>query len=155
MRFLVLCIGKPRHVSLASAIGDYEQRARRYWPLEVRELRAESGRGLSPDDVRAKESARLLASVSPGAMLVACDARGQEMSSKEFAAWLQRERARAARDVTFIIGGAHGLADDVIERADARFAFARWTMPHELARLVLAEQLYRAGTIVRGEPYHK
>jgi 23S rRNA (pseudouridine1915-N3)-methyltransferase len=66
-----------------------------------------------------------------------------------------RERERATRDVVFAIGGAYGLDEGVLARAGLRLAFARWTLPHELARLVLAEQLYRAGTIARGEPYHK
>ena len=70
------------------------------------------------------------------------------------AAWLQRQR-ESARDVGFVIGGAYGLAPAVRDRAAVRLAVAPWTLPHELARLVLAEQLYRAGTLVRGEPYHK
>jgi 23S rRNA (pseudouridine1915-N3)-methyltransferase len=76
------------------------------------------------------------------------------MSSERFAAWLQGER-EAARDVAFMIGGAFGLSDAVRDGAGIRLSLAPWTLPHELARLVLAEQLYRAGTIVRGEPYHK
>jgi 23S rRNA (pseudouridine1915-N3)-methyltransferase len=67
---------------------------------------------------------------------------------------VQRLR-EAAADVAFVIGGAHGLARDLSDRAVARLSFSSWTLPHEMARLVLAEQLYRAGTIVRGEPYHK
>lgn len=77
------------------------------------------------------------------------------MRSAEFADWLQRERERATRDVVFVIGGAYGLSGAVRERSGMSLAFARWTLPHELARLVLAEQLYRAGTIIRGEPYQK
>ena len=71
-----------------------------------------------------------------------------------FAAFLQ-ERREAAQDVAFVLGGAHGIGDVVRDRPHRRLAMAPWTLPHELARLVLAEQLYRAGTIVRGEPYHK
>ena len=155
MRITVLCIGRPRDADLAAAIADYEQRARRYWPLEVRALREEPGRGIGADAVREKEAERLLGAVSDGALLVACDAGGREMTSEEFAGWLQRERETAARDMAFVIGGAFGLAPRVLERATTRLAFSRWTLPHEMARLVLAEQLYRAGTIVRGEPYHK
>ncbi|HJU90328.1 MAG TPA: 23S rRNA (pseudouridine(1915)-N(3))-methyltransferase RlmH [Gemmatimonadaceae bacterium] len=155
MRITVLCIGKPRNAELAAVIADYERRAERYWPLEVRALREEPARGGPPDRVREKEAERLLGAVSDGALVVACDAGGREMTSEEFAAWLQGERERASRDIAFIIGGAFGLAASVLERAGTRLAFSRWTLPHEMARLVLAEQLYRAGTIVRGEPYHK
>ena len=76
------------------------------------------------------------------------------MSSEQFAAWLQQLRERA-RDVGIVIGGAYGLGDVVRQRATVSLSLAPWTLPHELARLVLAEQLYRAGTIGRGEPYHK
>ena len=76
------------------------------------------------------------------------------MASTEFAEWVQRLR-EAAADAAFVIGGAFGLADALAQRATATISFSPWTLPHELARLVLTEQLYRAGTIVRGEPYHK
>jgi len=79
---------------------------------------------------------------------------GRAMSSEQFAQWLQGQRERAV-DVGILIGGAFGLGDVVRGRANSSLSLAPWTMPHELARLVLAEQLYRAGTIVRGEPYHK
>ena len=88
------------------------------------------------------------------AVRVACDVGGTARDSEGFARWLQGER-EGARDVAFVIGGAYGLAPAVRERARGRLSLAPWTLPHELARLVLAEQLYRAGTIVRGEPYHK
>ena len=76
------------------------------------------------------------------------------MTSEAFSAWLQSER-ESARDLAFVIGGAFGLAPSILATAARRLLLAPWTLPHELARLVLAEQLYRAGTIVRGEPYHK
>jgi 23S rRNA (pseudouridine1915-N3)-methyltransferase len=101
----------------------------------------------------AREAERLMARVE-GATVVACDERGATMSSVKFAAFLQDARERAT-DIAFVIGGAHGLGDAVTKRARQRLALAPWTLPHELARLVLAEQLYRAGTIIRREPYHK
>jgi 23S rRNA (pseudouridine1915-N3)-methyltransferase len=88
-------------------------------------------------------------------MMVACDERGTMLRSEEFAEWLREEREKAVRDVAFVIGGAYGLSEELLARAERRMALARWTLPHELARLVLVEQLYRAGTILRGEPYHK
>ena len=112
-----------------------------------------ASRGVSPEQVREREGARLLERAGT-ARLVACDEGGRAMRSSDFAAWMQHER-EAGRDVAFVIGGAFGLAPAVRERAALAIALAPWTLPHELARLVLAEQLYRAGTIVRGEPYHK
>jgi len=153
MRLIVAVVGKPRHESIGAAIRDYEERARRYWPVDIIEVKDEPARGSSPDVVRRREGERLSAAVG-SAGVIACEVGGRRMSSPEFADWVQGLR-EAAADVAFVIGGAFGLADAVAQRATARISFSSWTLPHELARLVLAEQLYRAGTIVRGEPYHK
>ena len=154
MRVLVIVVGKPREPGLAAAIEEFETRAARYWPLAVHEVREEPARGASADLVREREGERLLAKVPAGADIVACDVEGTSMTSDAFAQWLQRTR-ESARSVALLLGGAFGLSDGVRARARSRLSLAPWTLPHELARLVLAEQLYRAGTIVRGEPYHK
>lgn len=150
----MVVIGRPRHAGLADAIQEYETRAGRYWPLEVVEVREEPGRGLSPDLVRDREAVRLAERLPADALVVACDPGGAVMESEAFAKWLQQCRDEA-RSVAFVIGGAHGLGPAVRGRAARRLSLAPWTLPHEVARLVLAEQLYRAGTIMRGEPYHK
>ena len=154
MRIVVAAVGKPRDAALAAAIRDYEGRATRYWPLEVHEVREEPARNAPADHVREREAARLTAKLPAAAHVVACDLGGTSMTSEEFAQWLQRRRELAA-DIAFVIGGALGLGAAFRGRGTMRLALAPWTLPHELARLVLAEQLYRAGTIVRGEPYHK
>jgi 23S rRNA (pseudouridine1915-N3)-methyltransferase len=153
MKVIVAAVGKPRNAALAAAIEEYEERAARYWPLDVREVKEENARGTAAGLVQEKEGERLAARVE-GATVIACDERGTAMTSSTFARFLQEARERA-RDVAFVIGGAHGLGETIRARAEKRLALAPWTLPHELARLVLAEQLYRAGTIVRGEPYHK
>ena len=154
MRVSVVVIGRPRHAGLADAIRDYETRAARYWPLDVVEVKEEPGRGLSADLVRDREAERLAERIPGDAVVVACDPGGVVMDSEAFARWLQEQRD-GARSVAFVIGGAHGLGPAVRGRANRRLSLAPWTLPHEVARLVLAEQLYRAGTIMRGEPYHK
>lgn len=154
MRITVAAVGKPRNAALAAAIGEYEHRAARYWPLSVIEVREESARGRKPAEVRAREADRLRAAMPKGGRMWLCDQRGAMHTSEEFAAWLQGAR-EAARDVALLVGGAFGLDDTLRSDASGSIAFGRLTMSHELARLVLAEQLYRAGTIVRGEPYHK
>ena len=140
---------------MAGLVREYEGRAGRYWTLKVVEVKEESARSRTEDEVRRREGERLLEAAGTGTFVVACDEKGTMLSSGEFAEWMRVERERATRDVAFIIGGAYGLSGDVFERADMRMALTRWTLPHELARLVLVEQLYRAGTILRGEPYHK
>lgn len=153
MRFRVVAVGRPRDPALSAAIADYEGRAARYWPLDVAEVREGRAGARSADQVREREGEGLIARVGT-ALLVVCDERGDQLSSDAFARAMQRWR-EDGRDVAFVIGGAHGLSDAVRQRASRRLALAPWTLPHELARLVLAEQLYRAGTLVRGEPYHK
>ena len=155
MRLTVAVVGKPRHRSLGTAIEDYEARAARYWPLDVHEVKEESARGGTSDViVKQREGERLRARIPAGARLVACTAAGDRFTSEEFAGWLGRERDEG-RSVAFVIGGAYGLSPEVLTAAGASLSLAPWTLPHELARLVLAEQLYRAGSILRGEPYHK
>jgi 23S rRNA (pseudouridine1915-N3)-methyltransferase len=154
MRFVVAVVGKPRDANLAGVIREYEMRASRYWSLDVHEVREEPARSGSADLVREREGERLLSAAPSNATIVACELTGRMMSSEDFAAWLQRLREQA-RDVAILIGGAFGLGGTVKQRASHALALAPWTLPHEVARLVLAEQLYRAGTIMRGEPYHK
>lgn len=155
MRVLIAAVGRPKDGALAAAIRDYEGRAARYWPLDVVEVKGERAEsGLSPEIVKGREGERLRRVVVGVGSLVACDPGGAGMTSERFAEWLQLQR-EAARDVAFVIGGAFGLDDATRERATLRLTLAPWTLTHELARLVLAEQLYRAGTITKGEPYHK
>jgi len=154
VRVVIASVGKPRDRHLAAAIGEYETRAARYWPLSVAEVREASGRGVSADATREREGERLLERLPPGCLLIACDERGERLTSAAFANLLITAR-EGAQDVGFVVGGAYGLSDPVRAAATRMLQIAPWTLPHELARLVLAEQLYRAGTISRGEPYHK
>ena len=154
MRLVVAVVGKARNPALEAAIRDYEKRAARYWPLDVHEVREERATGISVDKVREREGQRLADKVPERAQTVACDIKGRPFDSTQFAEFLQSAREQD-RDLAFLIGGAFGLASDLASSSLVRLSLAPWTLPHELARLVLVEQIYRAGTIVRGEPYHK
>ena len=154
MRLVVAVVGKARNPALGEAIRDYEKRAARYWPLDVHEVREERATGISVDKVREREGQRLADKVPERAQTVTCDIKGRPFDSSQFAEFLQSAREQD-RDLAFLIGGAFGLASDLTSRSSVRLSLAPWTLPHELARLVLVEQIYRAGTIVRGEPYHK
>jgi 23S rRNA (pseudouridine1915-N3)-methyltransferase len=118
------------------------------------EVKEESAKGRSPEFVRDREGERILAQVPAGTSLIACAENGRTMTSAVFSQWLTKARDEA-RDLVIVIGGAFGLADAVTKAASMRLSLAPFTLPHELARVVLAEQVYRAGTIARGEPYHK
>ena len=154
MRLVVAVVGKARNPALGEAIRDYEKRAARYWPLDVHEVREERAVGISVDKVREREGQRLADKVPERAQTVTCDIKGRRLDSTQFAEFLQSAREQD-RDLAFLIGGAFGLPSDLTSRSSVKLSLAPWTLPHELARLVLVEQIYRAGTIVRGEPYHK
>lgn len=154
MRFTIVSVGKPRDAALATAIRQYEERASRYWPLASVQVREEPARARTPEEVRAREAARLRAAVPKGASTWVCDGSGKSRTSKEFAKYLQRAR-ESAHSMAFVIGGAFGLDEELKAEATGAISLGTLTFPHELARLILAEQMYRAGTIIRGEPYHK
>lgn len=154
MQVRVAVIGKPRDAALGAAIREYETRAARYWPLKVVEVREESARHLTAEQVLDREGAKLVDQLPAGGRWILCDPGGEQWSSEHFARFLQDQR-EASRDLGFVIGGAFGIGAPVRTRPHQRLSLAPWTLPHEMARLVLAEQLYRAGTILRGEPYHK
>ena len=154
MRLVVAVVGKARNPALGEAIRDYEKRAARYWPLDVHEVREERASGISVDKVREREGKRLTDKMPERAQTVACALDGRALDSAQFADFLQSAREQD-RDLAFLIGGAFGLPTELAARSSVKLSLAPWTLPHEIARLVLVEQIYRAGTIVRGEPYHK
>jgi 23S rRNA (pseudouridine1915-N3)-methyltransferase len=154
MRLVVAVVGKARNAALGEAIRDYEKRAARYWPLDVHEVREERATGIPVDKVKEREGLRLSEKVPERAQTVACEIGGKSLNSEQFAEFLQTAREQD-RDLAFLIGGAFGLSSSVTKGSAMKLSLAPWTLPHEIARLVLVEQIYRAGTIVRGEPYHK
>lgn len=155
MRVMILSVGRPGRLA-AEAISEYERRAVRYWSLEVVEVREErAGRGKTAPAIRESESARLLERVPAGLEIVALTRDGATWSSVELARHLERLAIESRPGVAFLIGGALGLGESALTRAYRRLSLSSLTLPHELARLLLTEQIYRAGTIVRGEPYHK
>lgn len=151
MKVQVVCVGRPGRL-LAGPIAEFEARARRYFDLEVAEVRA--GRG-TPAQVVEAEGEALVARLAPRHRCFALTRQGRPMSSREIAEELRDIATYGPAGASWVIGGAHGLSDAVLSQADRRVSLSALTLPHELARLVLAEQLYRAGTIQRGEPYHK
>ncbi len=155
MKLWVLSVGRPG-AQFAGAIAEYEKRAARYWTLQSIEVKEErAARTASTAAVQRAESERLMEKVPTGVASVALTRTGETWSSSRLAAYLEQLSVESRAGAAFLIGGAFGLSTDVVDRAHKRLSLSSFTMPHELARLVLAEQLYRAGTIVRGEPYHK
>jgi 23S rRNA (pseudouridine1915-N3)-methyltransferase len=153
MTITIIAVGSVRE-PLARAVDDFEGRARRYWKLDLVEVDRGAGRSTRPGDVIAAEEERILARLPTSGRAVALTRKGRGMTSTKLSKWLS-ERALEACDVSFLVGGAYGLGAGVLEKASRHLSLSPMTLPHEMARLLLLEQLYRAGTILRGEPYHK
>ena len=151
MELLVVAVGRSRDAPIDSLFAEYVRRCP--WPIRLLEVQP---RGSVPPERRKEAEADLLrGAVPPGAALVALDERGQDYSSEEFASRLGSWRDGGRRAAAFLIGGPDGLAPSVLAAADASLAFGRLTWPHRLVRVMLAEQLYRATTILAGHPYHR
>lgn len=154
MKVQVIVVGKVRGV-LKEAVEEYERRAARYWKLEVVEVSAGAGRGAGAAEVMAAEAERIRGRLSTGLEVVALTREGKRMNSEVLSHTLETLGVRSSPGAAFVIGGAFGIDPGFVAEARRTLSLSAMTLPHEMARLVLAEQLYRAGTILRGEPYHK
>lgn len=151
----ILAVGRARG-TLAQVVAEYENRARHYWKLEVTEIAAgTSSAKSSAAEVREAEGARIVGRPAPDESVVALTRGGRPMDSTAMAGLLEKAALESVRAVTFIVGGAFGLSDTVLKASRRRLSVSHMTLPHDMARLILTEQIYRAGTIRRGEPYHK
>ncbi len=154
MHITLLTMGKTDVPWVAEGLGMYASRLVHYVPFSVRELPQLKGTAsLSHAQIKAREGALLLAAVKPSDTVILLDEHGSEYTSLEFASRLQR-RLSAGRDLVFVVGGAYGFAPEVYSRADSTLSLSRMTSSHQLVRTIFAEQLYRAFTILAGEPYH-
>lgn len=152
----MVSVGSPRSRGIAEAIADYESRIHHYFKFESVEVRAQRiGANVDRAAVVEKESEALLARVPDRMQRVALDERGSSWSSEDLARYLDDLALHGKAGAAFLIGGPLGISEALRERADHVLSLSDFTLPHELARLLMAEQLYRAGTILRGEPYHK
>jgi 23S rRNA (pseudouridine1915-N3)-methyltransferase len=151
----LVCVGKVRG-ALAEPVAEFQRRAERYFSLETIEVREVPARQESAvERVRVEEGNRLLGRVVSGLEIVALDREGDLWSSERLAGFLSDLALHGRPGAAFLIGGAYGLSEEVLSAAKHRFSLSACTLTHEIARLLLTEQLYRAGTIARGEPYHK
>jgi 23S rRNA (pseudouridine1915-N3)-methyltransferase len=155
MRARVIAVGTRMPAWVRSACDDYLKRLATSLPVTLHEIEA-GARRAAGDTARATaaEAKRILAALAERDHVVVLDERGQQLATREFADWLQTRR-REGEDLAFVIGGPDGLAPPVRARADFSLALSRLTLPHALARVVLAEQLYRAHAILSHHPYHR
>lgn len=155
IRVLVVAVGRIRTPGLADAVAEYEGRAGRYFRFEAIEVPAASLPDERADEARASEGEALLARLPDAVKPVALTRRGKAWSTRDLAKRMAEAQTYGLGGFAFLLGGAHGLDEAVLGRAAHRVSLSGMTLPHELARLVITEQIYRAGTILRGEPYHK
>jgi 23S rRNA (pseudouridine1915-N3)-methyltransferase len=148
-------MGKTREGFIQDGIKKYLRYLRPYADAELRELKEEKIQDLKDAPrIRKKEAEKIFKAAPEGAFLVALDERGQEFTSHGFAEFLNNALESGVSDMAFVVGGAMGLDESVTGRAGKTIAMSRWTLTHEMARLVLLEQLYRAFTIIKGKTYH-
>ncbi|OYP60213.1 23S rRNA (pseudouridine(1915)-N(3))-methyltransferase RlmH [Prevotella sp. P3-122] len=154
MKTELIVVGKTTNKHFIAAINDYLERIGHYMPFSVTvipELR--NAKSLSQQQQKDKEGEAILRLLQPSDTVVLLDERGKEPRSIELADWLQR-RQQTARRLVFIIGGPYGFSQQVYSRADSMLSLSRMTFSHQMVRLIFVEQLYRACTIIKGEPYH-
>ena len=155
MKITVLCVGRTREGFIQAGIEKYVRFLRPYAAVTVRELREERVDDLKDAPrVRQREAEKISDALPVGCHAVALDERGREFTSHEFAVFLNDALERGVREMVFIIGGSMGLDPSVTDKAHSTLALSRWTLTHEMARVVLLEQLYRAFTIIKGKTYH-
>ncbi|KXL51823.1 ribosomal RNA large subunit methyltransferase H [Anaerotignum neopropionicum] len=159
MKVTIVCVGKLKEQYWRGAVEEYSKRLGRYMKLEVTELLDEKApETMSPaqeDEVRQKEGLRILKAVKDDAFAVALAIEGKSLSSEALADFMAERAVRGVSHMVFIIGGSLGLSPEVMERADFSLSFSPMTFPHQMMRVILLEQIYRAVKINRKEPYHK
>ena len=155
MKLRLLWIKSSADAELTAVLDRYLNRIKHFFPVEVTEVAPPRGRQNERDGSIIRAQSAGLISAIPRGYTVVLDERGRSMDSLKFAKWLERMTIDQPHGVTFVVGGDVGLDDSVRERADMLLALSAMTLPHQLARVVLLEQIYRACTLIRNIPYHK
>lgn len=159
MKITLICVGKIKEAFYRAAVEEYGKRLTRYCKLEILEVADEkTPDGASPaeeEQIKAREGQRILDKVREDAFVCTLEIHGKKLSSEGFAQWLERTAVSGTSHIVFVIGGSLGLHETVSRRADLKLSFSDMTFPHQLMRVILTEQIYRAFRMIHGEPYHK
>lgn len=154
MKTTLLLVGKTASRLYAEGIDDYANRINHYIPFCIKVIpELKNSKSLSEEQQKEKEGELILKNIENKAFVVLLDEHGKEMRSMEFAAWLDNKQ-QTVRNLTFVVGGPYGFSKAVYDRADGKISLSRMTFSHQMVRLVFTEQIYRACTIIRNEPYH-
>lgn len=159
MNIEIICVGKLKEKYWRDAVAEYAQRLGRYCRFHITELKETrlpaNASKADEEQVKKSEGEAILGAIKDRMYVTALDVKGKEMSSEQMAARLERHMTSGTSDMAFIIGGSLGLSGDVLKRADSRLSFSQMTFPHQMMRVILAEQIYRSFKIIHNETYHK
>ena len=155
MKISLITVGKTDVGWVREGLELYVSRLSHYVPFVLDEIpELKNVAALTREQIKEKEGEGILKRIKPGDEVVLLDERGREFRSVELADWLRDRLARSSRDLVFVVGGAYGFSPKVYERAAGRLSLSKMTFSHQMVRTIFAEQLYRAFTIIKGEPYH-
>ena len=159
MKITIACVGRIKEKFYRDAVAEYEKRLSRYCKLEILEVADEKtpdGAGAALEEqIREKEGRRLLEKIREDAFVCSLEIEGKRLTSEGVAGWMEGLAVKGTSHIVFVIGGSLGLHESVRRRADMALSFSDMTFPHQLMRVILAEQVYRAFRIIQGAPYHK
>ncbi len=156
MKITICAIGRVKSSYARLGCDDYVSRMKRFFKVDYIELKdVRRGRSDGTKVWKNQEAQALLSHIPKNAFAVALDERGKQFKSQQFASWIESQQVRGISSIAFLIGGPDGHGQDVMKTAQLSMALSALTLPHELARLVLCEQLYRAGSLLSGHPYHR
>ncbi len=155
MKIKLVCIGKTGKNFLIEGENEYLGRLKHYVPVERVEISdIKNTKKLSLEQIKELEGKDILSKVNPGEQLILLDERGKMHSSVEFSQFIQQKFNQGGHGLVFLIGGAYGFSDDVYKACSAKISLSKMTFSHQMIRMIFFEQVYRAMTILRGEPYH-
>ncbi|MFN5621618.1 MAG: 23S rRNA (pseudouridine(1915)-N(3))-methyltransferase RlmH [Flavobacteriales bacterium] len=154
MKIVILTLGKTSAAYLREGIAIYQERLKHYAKVEFKELPDVPAKGVSPDVLKEREGEVLMKHIKSDDVVLLLDENGEHFSSRGFAELLQRRMNTGVKQLVLIIGGAFGFSNAMYARANGKLSFSKMTYSHEMIRLLLVEQLYRAHTILKGESYH-
>ena len=155
MKGLLIVTGKTADKRFAAIIQEYAERIRHYIPFDIEVIpELKNTKGISQNEQKAREGELILRSLQPGDYVVLLDEHGSERTSTEFAAWMQKKMAAGPKRLVFVVGGPYGFSPAVHQKGNEEVSLSRMTLSHQMVRLLFVEQIYRAMTILSGEPYH-
>lgn len=155
MKITLLTVGKTDKDWVKQGIDIYVSRLKHYIPFTINEIpELKNVSALSKDQIKIREGELILKNVKPTDDVILMDEHGKEYTSVDFASILQRKISLEGKDMVFVIGGAYGFSEEVYKRANSKISLSKMTFSHQMVRAIFTEQLYRAFTIMRGEPYH-